>query len=121
VGWYIEQQRERARLVWRDYDPATVPPDYQGYYARDQRLAAGPHPGEPTPREVRDRGEQFCVGTPAECIRFIALYESLGIEEMILLCAVAPTAHEEALDTMRLIGGQVILPLRAKEKRTGAK
>ena len=37
VSWYIEQQRERARLVWRDYDPATVPPDYQGYYARDQR------------------------------------------------------------------------------------
>src|SRR3984893_1053971 len=27
VAWYIEQQRERARLVWRDYDPATVPPD----------------------------------------------------------------------------------------------
>ncbi len=49
VGWYIEQQRERARLVWRDYDPTTVPPDYQGYYARDQRLASGPHPGEPTP------------------------------------------------------------------------
>jgi len=22
VAWYIEQQRERARLVWRDYDPA---------------------------------------------------------------------------------------------------
>src|SRR3569832_714822 len=82
VGWYIEQQRERARLVWRDYDPSTVPPDYQGYYARDQRLAAGPPPGEPTSREVRDRGEQFCVGTPEECIRFIELYEALGIEEM---------------------------------------
>ena len=49
VDWYIEQQRERARLVWRDYDPTTVPSDYQGYYARDQRLASGPHPGEPTP------------------------------------------------------------------------
>ena len=30
VGWYIEQERERTRLVWRDYDPATVPPDYRG-------------------------------------------------------------------------------------------
>ena len=56
VDWYIEQQRERARLVWRDYDPTTVPPDYQGYYARDQRLASGPHPGEPTPEEVREQG-----------------------------------------------------------------
>jgi alkanesulfonate monooxygenase SsuD/methylene tetrahydromethanopterin reductase-like flavin-dependent oxidoreductase (luciferase family) len=120
VGWYIEQQRERARLVWRDYDPATVPPDYQGYYARDQRLAAGPHPGEPTPREVRDRGEQFCVGTPAECIRFIEMYEALGIEEMILLCAVGPAAHEEVLNTMRLFGEQVIPHFRGKEKRAAA-
>ena len=63
VGWYIEQQRERARLVWRDYDPATVPPDYQGYYARDQRLASGPHPGEPTPQQVREEGTKFwCAG-----------------------------------------------------------
>ena len=120
VSWYIEQQRERARLVWRDYDPATVPPDYQGYYARDQRLAAGPHPGEPTPREVRDRGEQFCVGTPAECIRFIEMYEALGIEEMILLCAVGPATHEEVLNTMRLFGEQVIPHFRAKEKRVAA-
>jgi alkanesulfonate monooxygenase SsuD/methylene tetrahydromethanopterin reductase-like flavin-dependent oxidoreductase (luciferase family) len=120
VGWYIEQQRERARLVWRDYDPTTVPPDYQGYYARDQRLAAGPHPGEPTPREVRDRGEQFCVGTPTECIRFIELYEALGIEEMILLCAVGPAAHEEVINTIRLFGEQVIPHFRAKEKRAAA-
>jgi alkanesulfonate monooxygenase SsuD/methylene tetrahydromethanopterin reductase-like flavin-dependent oxidoreductase (luciferase family) len=119
VGWYIEQQRERARLVWRDYDPNTVPPDYQGYYARDQHLAAGPHPGEPTPREVRDRGEQFCVGTPAECIRFIEMYEALGIEEMILLCAVGPAAHEEVLHTLHLFGQHVIPHFRAKAPRSG--
>lgn len=59
MGWYIEQQRERARLVWRDHDPATVPPDYQSYYARDQRLAAGPHQGEPTLRNVREQGTSF--------------------------------------------------------------
>ena len=49
VSWYLDQQRARARLVWRGVDPASVPPDYQGYYDRDQRLAAGPHPGDPTP------------------------------------------------------------------------
>src|SRR5205807_2557868 len=85
IGWYLEQQRERARLVWRDYDPTTVPPDYQGYYARDQRLASGPHPGEPTPHEVRERGTAFCVGTLADCIRFLEIYEALGIEEVFLL------------------------------------
>jgi alkanesulfonate monooxygenase SsuD/methylene tetrahydromethanopterin reductase-like flavin-dependent oxidoreductase (luciferase family) len=117
VGWYIEQQRERARLVWRDYDPTTVPPDYQGYYARDQRLASGPHPGEPTPEQVREQGTSFCVGTPAECIRFIELYEALGIEEMILLCAIGPAQHQEVLHTIRLFGDQVIPHFQAKEAR----
>jgi alkanesulfonate monooxygenase SsuD/methylene tetrahydromethanopterin reductase-like flavin-dependent oxidoreductase (luciferase family) len=117
VGWYIEQQRERARLVWRDYDPATVPPDYQGYYARDQRLASGPHPGEPTPSEVREQGTKFCVGTPADCIRFLELYEALGIEEAILLCAVGPATHEEVLHTIRLFGEQVIPHFQTKRPR----
>ena len=117
VAWYIEQQRERARLVWRDYDPATVPPDYQGYYARDQRLASGPYPGEPTPQQVREEGTKFCVGTPADCIRFLELYEALGIEEAILLCAVGPAQHEEVLHTLRLFGEQVIPHFQAKEPR----
>ena len=117
VAWYIEQQRERARLVWRDYDPATVPPDYQGYYARDQRLASGPHPGEPTPQQVREEGTKFCVGTPADCIRFLEIYEALGIEEAILLCAVGPAQHEEVLHTLRLFGEQVIPHFQAKGPR----
>jgi alkanesulfonate monooxygenase SsuD/methylene tetrahydromethanopterin reductase-like flavin-dependent oxidoreductase (luciferase family) len=117
VGWYIEQQRERARLVWRDYDPSTVPPDYQAYYARDQRLASGPHPGEPTPREVREQGTKFCIGTPEDCIRFLELYEALGIEEAILLCAVGPAQHQEVLHTLRLFGEQVIPHFQARKPR----
>jgi alkanesulfonate monooxygenase SsuD/methylene tetrahydromethanopterin reductase-like flavin-dependent oxidoreductase (luciferase family) len=117
VAWYIEQQRERARLVWRDYDPATVPADYQAYYARDQRLAGGPYPGEPTPQEVREEGTKFCVGTPSDCIRFLELYEALGIEEAILLCAVGPAQHEEVLHTLRLFGEQVIPHFRARDTR----
>ena len=108
VTWYIEQQRERARLVWRDYDPATVPPDYQGYYARDRRLAEGPHPGEPTPQQVREEGTKFCVGTPADCIRFLETYEALGIEEVFLLCAVGPARHQEVVHTIRLFGEEII-------------
>jgi len=120
VGWYIEQQRERARLVWRDYDPTSVPPDYQGYYARDQRLAAGPHPGEPTPAEVREEGTKFCVGTPEECIRFIEIYQAMGIEEVILLCAVGPATHQEVIHTVRLLGEQVIPHFAVKQARAAA-
>ncbi|HEY0423398.1 MAG TPA: LLM class flavin-dependent oxidoreductase [Rhodopila sp.] len=118
VAWYIEQQRERARLVWRDYDPATVPADYQSYYARDQRLAAGPHPGEPTPQAVREQGTSFCVGTPGDCIRFLELYESLGIEEVFLLCAIGPAHHQEVMNTIRLFGEQIIPHFQAKKTDT---
>jgi alkanesulfonate monooxygenase SsuD/methylene tetrahydromethanopterin reductase-like flavin-dependent oxidoreductase (luciferase family) len=120
VAWYLDQQRERARLVWRDYDPETVPPDYQGYYARDQRLASGPHPGEPTPEEVRQQGTKFCAGTPADCIRFIEIYEALGIEEVFLLCAIGPARHEEVMHTIRLFGEQVIPHFQAKTQRAAA-
>ena len=120
VGWYIEQQRERARLVWRDYDAASVPEDYRGYYARDQRLAGGPHPGEPTPAEVRERGTSFCVGTPRECIRFLELYEALGIEEVILLCAIGPARHEEVMNTIRLFGEAVIPHFASRQQRAVA-
>jgi alkanesulfonate monooxygenase SsuD/methylene tetrahydromethanopterin reductase-like flavin-dependent oxidoreductase (luciferase family) len=120
VGWYIEQQRERARLVWRDYDPSTVPPDYQGYYDRDQRLASGPHPGEPTPAQVREEGTKFCVGTPADCIRFLEMYEALGIEEVFLLCAIGPARHEEVLNTIRLFGEQIIPHFESREPRRAA-
>jgi len=117
IGWYVEQQRERARLVWRDYDPSTVPPDYQGYYERDQHLAKGPHPGEPTPEEVQEDGTKFCVGTPADCIRFIEMYEAMGIEEVILLCAIGPAAHQEVLHTIRLFGEEVIPHFQKKSAR----
>jgi alkanesulfonate monooxygenase SsuD/methylene tetrahydromethanopterin reductase-like flavin-dependent oxidoreductase (luciferase family) len=120
VGWYTEQQRERARLVWRDYDPDTVPPDYHGYYARDQRLASGPHPGEATPEQVREKGTKFCVGTPEDCIRFIEMYEALGIDEVFLLCAVGPARHEEVLHTIRLFGEEIIPHFQAKEPRDAA-
>src|SRR5262249_54540781 len=108
VGWYIEQQPEGARLVWRTYAPTNVPPDYQGYYARDQRLAAGPHPGDPTPAEVREEGTKFCVGTPEECIRFIEIYQAMSIDEVILLGAAGPAAQQEAMQTIRLRGEQGI-------------
>jgi alkanesulfonate monooxygenase SsuD/methylene tetrahydromethanopterin reductase-like flavin-dependent oxidoreductase (luciferase family) len=117
IGWYLEQQRERARLVWRDYDPTTVPPDYQGYYRRDQRLASGPHPGEPTAQDVCAQGTSFCVGTPEDCIRFLERYEALGIEEVFLLCAIGPAQHQEVLQTIRLFGEQVIPHFQAKEQR----
>ena len=116
VGWYMDQQRARARLVWQGVDPTTVPPDYQGYYQRDQRLAGGPYPGDPTPQEVVQRGTSFCVGTPEDCIKFLETYEAVGIEQVFSLCAIGPAAHEEVMNTIRLFGKYVI-PHFAKKER----
>ncbi|MCH9016612.1 MAG: LLM class flavin-dependent oxidoreductase [Chloroflexi bacterium] len=116
IGWYTDQQRERARLVWQGVDPATVPPDYQGYYERDMRLAAGPHPGDPTASEVVKRGTSFCVGTPDQCIKFFESYEAMGVEQIFLLSAIGPARHEEVMNTLTMFGKHVIPHFRAKEK-----
>src|ERR1700746_613536 len=79
---------------------------------------AGAYPGEPTTQEVREGGTKFCVGTPAACTRFLELYEALGIEEAILLCAVGPAQHEEVLHTLRLFGDQVMPHFQARERRS---
>ena len=120
VAWYLNQQRERARLVWRGVDPATVPPDYQGYYERDQHLAAGPPPGDPTPADVVRQGTKFCVGTPDDCIKFYETYEAMGVEQVFLLCAIGPAANEEVMNTIRLFGKYVIPHFKAKEKTQAA-
>ena len=116
VSWYLEQQRERARLVWQGVDPASVPPDYQGYYQRDLRLAAGPHPDDPTPEQVVKRGANFCVGTPDDCIRFIENYEAMGIQQIFCLCAIGPATHQETMNTLQMFGQHIIPHFQAKQK-----
>ena len=116
VQWYMDQQRDRARLVWRGVDPATVPPDYQGYYERDMRLASGPHPGDSRAEDVLEQGRSFWVGTPDQCIRFVEDYEAMGIEQVFSLSAIGPASHEEVMNTIRVIGDHVIPHFREKEK-----
>ena len=116
IGWYQDQQRERARLVWQGVDPATVPPDYQGYYERDMKLAAGPHPGDATAEETVKKGTSFCVGTPEQCIEFFERYEEMGVEQVFLLSAIGPASHEEVMNTLTMFGKYVIPHFRAKEK-----
>jgi alkanesulfonate monooxygenase SsuD/methylene tetrahydromethanopterin reductase-like flavin-dependent oxidoreductase (luciferase family) len=116
LSWYQDQQRARARLVWQGVDPATVPPDYQGYYERDQKLASGPHPGDSTAKDVLQRGTSFCFGTPDECIKFLETYEAIGIEEAFFLCAIGPETHEEVMNTISLFGKHVIPHFAQKEE-----
>ena len=40
--------------------------------------------------------------------------QSLGIEEVFLLCAIGPAQHQEVLHTLRLFGEQVIPHFQAK-------
>src|SRR5437762_33062 len=100
--------RPRCRPIIRAITPATnaSPP--------------GRIPGEPTPQEVRERGTAFCVGTPAACIRFLEIYEALGIEEVFLLCAIGPAQHQEVMHTLRLFGEEVIPHFQAKAARAAA-
>ena len=117
IQWYMDQQRERARLVWRGVDPSTVPPDYQGYYERDMTLAAGPYPDDAKAEDRIKQGRAFWVGTPEQCIRFVEEYEAMGIDQIFSLSAIGPASHEETMNTIRMIGKHVIPHFREKEKR----
>ena len=44
----------------------------------------------------------------------------MGIEEMILLCAVGPATHQEVMHTIRLLGEQVIPHFAGKRARAAA-
>ena len=80
------------------------------------RLAAGPHEGDPTPEDVVERGVNFCVGTPDDCIKFVERYEEMGIEQIFCLSAIGPASNEETMNTLRMFGKHVIPHFKAKEK-----
>ena len=80
------------------------------------RLAAGPHPGDPTASEIVKQGTSFCVGTPDQCIKFFESYEAMGVEQIFLLSAIGPARHEEVMNTLTMFGKHVIPHFRAKEK-----
>jgi hypothetical protein len=54
----------------------------------------------------------------SHCIKFLETYEALGIEEVFLLCAIGPTAHQEVRNTIRLFGECVIPHFREKQRHT---
>ena len=122
VGWYIEQQRERARLVWRDYDPvhraAGLPGLLRARPAPRQRAASGRADAR---RRCARKARSSASARRRTASGFSRLYEALGIEEVILLCAVGPAQHEEVLHTLRLFGEQVdpALPGQGKARRSG--
>ena len=49
----------------------------------------------------------------------LEVYETLGIEEVFLLCAVGPARHEEVLNTIRLFG-EVVIPHFARRSAGAA-
>jgi len=57
VGWYIEQQRERARLVWRDYDPSTVPRIIRAITRATSASPVGRIRGSPRPRRCANKAQ----------------------------------------------------------------
>ena len=80
------------------------------------KLAAGPYPEDVSAEDVVNQGTSFLVGTPSQCIKFVENYEAMGIEQVFSLCAIGPSSNEEIMNTIRLIGEQVIPHFREKDK-----
>ena len=118
IDWYRHQQRLRDAMVWKGYDPAKVPEDYQFHYQRSQ--------GDPVRRdetsslELVEKGDRFCIGNPDDCIEYIERYEAMGVDEMMPLFQVGPVTHEEVMESLRLYGKYVIPYFQQKAKKAQA-
>ncbi len=105
-------------MVWKGYDPAKVPEDYQFHYQRSQ--------GDPVRRdetsslELVEKGDRFCIGNPDDCIEYIERYEAMGVDEMMPLFQVGPVTHEEVMESLRLYGKYVIPHFQQKAKKAQA-
>jgi hypothetical protein len=82
----------------------------------DRRIAASLTGRRGRHDRGRDHGKFSSFGTPAGRIRFLEMYEALGIEEVFLLCAIGPAQHEEVLHTLRLLGERVTPHFQARER-----
>jgi hypothetical protein len=76
--------------------------------------AASP-PGDPTlSLDLIEQGGQFCIGDPDDCIRYLEVYEAMGLDEIMPLIQVGPISHREVTETLRLFGKYIIPHFQAK-------
>ncbi|MCI0841888.1 MAG: LLM class flavin-dependent oxidoreductase [Chloroflexi bacterium] len=120
IDWYREQQRIRDSLVWQGYPAERVPDDYRWHYdramSRDDARA-----DEISSRELIEQGGRFAIGDPDDCIRYLELYEAMGVDEVMPLFQVGPVSHEEVMHTLTLFGKYVVPHFKAKSQANGAK
>ena len=79
-------------------------------------LAGAPMPvGEITPEFCLQNG--LCIGNPAEVLASMRRFESVGIDQLVVVPSIGfqqgPEAHARSLESIRLMGDQVLPALRS--------
>jgi alkanesulfonate monooxygenase SsuD/methylene tetrahydromethanopterin reductase-like flavin-dependent oxidoreductase (luciferase family) len=115
IDWYREQQRLRDAIVWQGYDTSKIPADFQWHYNRT--LADTARRDEVSSLELIEQGGRFCIGDPDDCIRYLELYEAMGMDEIMPLFQVGPVSHQEVMETLRLFGKYVMPHFRGRANR----
>ena len=111
----VARQRLRDAIVWQGYDPAKIPADFQWHYNRT--LADTARRDEASSLELIEQGGRFCIGDPDDCIRYLELYEAMGMDEIMPLFQVGPVSHQEVMETLRLFGKHVMPHFQGRANR----
>jgi alkanesulfonate monooxygenase SsuD/methylene tetrahydromethanopterin reductase-like flavin-dependent oxidoreductase (luciferase family) len=99
---------------WQGYDISKLPASYRWHYQR--ALADAARQDETSSLDLIRRGGRFCIGDPDDCIRYLELYEAMGLDEIMPLFQVGPISHGEVMETLRLSGKYVIPYFQAKAR-----
>jgi alkanesulfonate monooxygenase SsuD/methylene tetrahydromethanopterin reductase-like flavin-dependent oxidoreductase (luciferase family) len=112
IDWYRHQQRIRDAIVWQDYDISKLPDTYRWHYQRT--LANAARQDNTSSVGLIQQGGRFCIGDPEDCIRYLEMYEAIGLDEIMPLFQVGPISHGEVTETLRLFGRYIIPHFQAK-------
>jgi alkanesulfonate monooxygenase SsuD/methylene tetrahydromethanopterin reductase-like flavin-dependent oxidoreductase (luciferase family) len=106
IDWYRHQQRLRDAIVWQDYDLSKLPDTYRWHYQRT--LADAARQDDTSSQDLIQQGGRFCIGDPDDCIRYLEMYEAMGLDEIMPLFQVGPISHGEVMEALRLFGKYII-------------
>jgi alkanesulfonate monooxygenase SsuD/methylene tetrahydromethanopterin reductase-like flavin-dependent oxidoreductase (luciferase family) len=112
IDWYRHQQRLRDAIVWQGYEISKLPDTYRWHYQRT--LADAARQDDTSSLGLIQQGGRFCIGDPDDCLRYLEMYEAMGLDEIMPLFQVGSISHGEVMETLRLFGKYIIPHFQGK-------
>ena len=117
--YYVFGRHRPARTnLWREYQERRAAAGYDPSVIR----AAKEH-GDRLGAKVVEKGAsglRGAVGTPRQVREYLRRYEATGIDQIILCSQTGRTRHEHVMESLELLGREILPEFREREERRAA-